>query len=233
MKDWIAFWDSPHSIYVNARHREAHYLKIAEDITRYVPVEGYVLDYGCGDALHADMPAALAHRLILCEAAPGVRAKLLERFADNPKILVIAPEQIDQLEDRSLDLIVMHSVVQYLTPEEFGDLLMLFRALLKPDGLLVLGDIIPKHVSALTDALSLLRFAREEGFFFAALLGLLRTTFSRYRQLRSQLGLARYDRDEMLNILTRAGFWATTAERNIGHNQARVTYLGRLSPRKD
>lgn len=233
MKDWIAFWDSPHSIYVNARHREAHYLKIAEDITRYVPANGYVLDYGCGEALHADMPAAIAHRLILCEAAPGVRAKLVERFAGNAKILVIGPDQVAELEDRSLDLIVMHSVAQYLTPEEFGDLLMLFRALLKPDGLLVVGDIIPPQVSALTDALQLLRFAREEGFFFAALFGLLRTLFSRYWRLRSRLGLARYHRDEMLRKLTRAGFWVTTAECNIGHNQARVTYLGRLSPRHD
>ncbi len=233
MKDWIAFWDSTHSIYVNARHREAHYLKIAEDITRYVPANGYVLDYGCGEALHADMPAAIAHRLILCEAAPRVRANLAERFAGNPKILVIAPEQVAELEDRSLDLIVMHSVVQYLTQEEFGDLLMLFRALLKPDGLLVVGDVIPPQVSALTDALQLLRFAREEGFFFAALFGLLRTMFSRYWRLRSRLGLARYDRDEMLRKMTRAGFWVTSAERNIGHNQARVTYLGRLSPRHE
>jgi SAM-dependent methyltransferase len=233
MKDWIAFWDSPNSIYVNARHREAHYLKIAEDITRYVPAEGYVLDYGCGEALHADMPAAIAHRLFLCEAAPGVRANLVKRFTGNPKILVIGPEQVAELEDRSLDLIVMHSVAQYLTEEEFGDLLMLFRALLKPDGLLVVGDIIPRGVSAMTDALQLLRFAREEGFFLGALFGLLRTMFSRYWRLRSRLGLARYDRDEMLRKLTRAGFWVTTAERNIGHNQARVTYLGRLSPRHE
>ncbi|HWP24934.1 MAG TPA: methyltransferase domain-containing protein [Xanthobacteraceae bacterium] len=233
MKDWIAFWDSPHSIYVNARHRDAHYLRIAEDITRYVPADGYVLDYGCGEALHADMPAAIAHRLILCEAAPRVRSNLAERFAGNPKILVIGPEQVAELEDRSLDLIVMHSVAQYLTQEEFSDLLMLFRGLLKPDGLLVVGDIIPPPVSALTDALQLLRFARKEGFFFAALLGLLRTMFSRYWRLRSRFGLARYSRDEMLRKLTRAGFWVTTAERNIGHNQARVTYLGRLSPRHE
>ncbi|MEA2923566.1 MAG: hypothetical protein QOD25_688, partial [Alphaproteobacteria bacterium] len=24
MGDWIAFWDSEHSIYVNARHRDVH-----------------------------------------------------------------------------------------------------------------------------------------------------------------------------------------------------------------
>ena len=29
MGDWIAFWDSEHSIYVNARHRDVHYRTIA------------------------------------------------------------------------------------------------------------------------------------------------------------------------------------------------------------
>ena len=32
MGDWIAFWDSEHSIYVNARHRDVHYRTIAQDL---------------------------------------------------------------------------------------------------------------------------------------------------------------------------------------------------------
>jgi SAM-dependent methyltransferase len=233
MKDWIAFWDSKHAIYVNAHHRDVHYLRIAEDISRYIPKNGVVLDYGCGEALHADMPAAVAQRLILCEAAPKVREALAARFAGNEKIEVVTPEQVGAMGDRSLDLIILHSVVQYLSEEEFSDLLMLFHALLKPDGLLVVGDVIPPLVPASTDAFALLGFAREEGFFFAALLGLVRTYFSSYWRLRSRLGLKRYDTNDMLAKLTGAGFWATKAERNIGHNQARRTYLGRLSPVHD
>ena len=44
------------------------------------------------------------------------------------------------------------------------------------------------------------------------------------------LGLTRYGKDEMLRRLTAAGFWATEGPRNIGHNQARMTFLGRLEP---
>jgi hypothetical protein len=95
---------------------------------------------------------------------------------------------------------------------------------------LVVGDIIPPEVSAFTDAMALLQFARAEGFFFAALFGLVRTVFSNYWQLRSTLGLSRYHRDEILAMLTGAGFWASVAEKNIGHNQARYTYIGRLVP---
>ena len=227
MANWVEFWDSQHAIYVNAHHRDVHYLRIAEDIARYVPRNGLVLDYGCGDALHADIPASIALKLILCEAAPKLRAALVERFKGDQKILVVAPEELTALDAHSLDLIVLHSVAQYLSPEEFNQLLASFHRLLKTDGLLVLGDIIPPQTSAFTDALALLRFGWSNGFFFAAWFGLLRTVLSRYWSLRSELGLTRYDKDEMLGKLTHAGFWASRADKNIGHNQKRSTYLAR------
>ena len=75
--DWLAFWDSPHSIYVNARHKDVHYRLIAKEIAALVPgPQARVLDYGCGEALHADLVAAAAGELFLCEAAPGVREGL-------------------------------------------------------------------------------------------------------------------------------------------------------------
>src|ERR1700724_2502076 len=97
MGDWVAFWDSEHSIYVNARHRDVHYRTIAQDIRALVPGDACVLDYGCGEALHADIVAATARRLVLCEAAPMVRAALAERFAGNAKIEVRSPEQVAAL----------------------------------------------------------------------------------------------------------------------------------------
>ena len=117
--NWLAFWDTPHSIYVNARHRDIHYRLIAEQIAALVPSpQARVLDYGSGEALHADLVAAAAGELLLCEGAPGVRAGVAARFADNPKIRAVAPDDVKRLPDRSLDLIVLHSVAQYLTPEE-------------------------------------------------------------------------------------------------------------------
>jgi len=224
-RDWIAFWNSKHSIYVNARHHQAHYRRIADDLSRYVPAGGTVMDYGCGEALAADRTAAAAGRLILAEAAPNVRATLAMRFAGNGKIEVRSPEQVAALPPGTLDLIVMHSVAQYLTPAELDTLLATFHRLLKPGGLLALGDVIPLKVSAVTDALALLRFGARDGFFVAALAGLLRTTFSSYWRLRSTLGLARYDEAEMLGKLSAAGFVAKRASDNIGHNPARMTFL--------
>ena len=172
--DWLAFWDSPHSIYVNARHKDVHYRLIAEEISALVPnPQAHVLDYGSGEALHADIVAAAAGELQLCEAAPGLRAGLQQRFADNPKIRVIAPHEITRLPEHSFDLIVLHSVLQYLTPTGASALFALFRRLVKSGGLLVVSDVVPPKIPAATDAMALLRFGRDNGFFLAAVWGLL------------------------------------------------------------
>src|SRR5471030_3140407 len=97
MNDWITFWDSPHAIYVNAHHRDVHYRRIAEDILRYMPAGVRALDYGCGEALHADIPAKVAQQFLLCEAAPKLRETLTARYAGDAKILVVSPEQVEAL----------------------------------------------------------------------------------------------------------------------------------------
>ena len=227
MGDWIAFWDSEHSIYVNARHRDVHYRTIAEDIRAHLPADGTVLDYGCGEALHTELIAAAARALILCEAAPKVRAALARRFAGHAKIKVCAPEEVAALPAQSLDAVVLHSVTQYLTPQALDALLATFRRVLRDQGILIVGDVIPPHVSALGDGMALLRFAAANGFLGAALLGLLRTLLSDYWRLRSQVGLTRYAEAAMIGKLAASGFSARRAAANIGHNAARMTFIAR------
>ena len=222
---WIEFWDTKHSIYVNARHEAAHYRRIAEDIRPYAPAGGTMLDYGCGEAMAADRVAEPVARLILCEPAPNVRGKLGARFAGNPKIAVRKPEDVAVMPAQSMDVIVMHSVTQYLSAPEFDALTKMFRRLLKPGALLVVGDVIPRKISALADARALLRFGRNEGFFIGALRGLVRTYFSDYWRLRKSLGLARYDEAEIVARLEASGFLAERAPTNIGHNERRMTFL--------
>jgi SAM-dependent methyltransferase len=225
---WIDFWDTKHTIYVNARHETAHFRRIADDILPYAPPGGVMLDYGCGEALAADRVAEPVSRLILCEPAPNVRVMLGARFAVNDKIAVRKPEDIRMMTAGSMDVVVMHSVTQYLGGQELDTLAKLFRRLLKPGGLLVVGDVIPRKLSALADARMLLRFGRQEGFFWAALWGLIRTFFSDYRRLRKSLGLTRYDREEIMAKLEPAGFAVEPAATNIGHNNKRMTFLAHV-----
>lgn len=231
MTDWISFFDTDHPIYVNDVHRKVHARLIALGILPYIAAdEDVVIDYGCGEALHAGRVAEACGKLILCEAAPRLRAALAARFEDNERISVMSPQDVAAMPDGSADLIVLHSVAQYLTRDELAALLVLFRRLLKPDGRLVLGDIVRPDVSALTDAGALIGLAAANGFVFAAVAGLARMMMSGYRTLRQQAGLTRYTTADMIAMLAAAGLSGVRAKLNIGHNQARMTFLAQRRP---
>ncbi len=231
MKEWIDYYDTAHSIYVNARHRDVHFQGIARHVAAHIPSpDAVVLDYSCGEALFANEVAAACRQLILVEPAPGVRARLVERFGQNPRIIVRAPEDLAAMPDASIDLVAMVSVVQYMTPAELNSALALFRRLLKPDGRLALGDVIAPETGAATDVAALLQFAARNGFLMAALTGLVRTALSDYSRLRASIGLRRYSKAEMVEVLRLAGFSGRHEARNMGHNSARMTFVGTPIP---
>ncbi len=226
MKDWIDFYDSAHSIYVSARHRDLHFALIADHIKAYVPSrDAVVIDYSCGEALSAERVADSCGKLILAEPAATVRARLAERFKHAAKIEVCSLDELTRLPQYTADLVVMNSVAQYVTPDELNLAFARIHQLLKPSGRFVLGDVLKRRSSALTDAVALLRFGRSHGFFKDALKGLLRTAMSDYRKLRSKLGLSRYNENEMIEKLRASGFSAVRAKENLGHNRKRMTFI--------
>jgi len=226
--NWRDFWDRPNRIYVNDRHRQVHYARVADDILSELPAEpGVVLDYGCGEALEADRVAARCQRLLLCESGSSLRAGLSARFAGNAAISIMAPEDVADLPDGELDLVVMNSVLQYLTREDFAALATALRPKLARDGRLILADLIPPDSSVVTDVSSLLGSAAQNGFFLAALAGLAQTFVSDYRRLRQELGLTTYSEGEIRALLEGAGYAAERRPRNFGFNQQRMAFIAR------
>jgi ubiquinone/menaquinone biosynthesis C-methylase UbiE len=228
MDDWIDYYDSTHTIYASRLHRDLHFQLIAQDIIGYISSpDAVVLDYSCGEALSAAKVADACGMLILAEPAPGVRGRLIARFAPNTRIRVRSLDDIRKMAESSIDLAVMNSVAQYMTPAELDASFAVMRRLLKPGGRLILGDILRPEVGMPRDVLALLRFAATHGFLKDALTGLLSTALSDYRQLRARIGLQRYSEAEMVAKLAAAGFTASRAPRNIGHNPWRMTFVAR------
>lgn len=226
--NWRDYWNQDTPIYASERHKLLHYRLLANDIIGLVASpEAVVLDYGCGEALFADRIAARCGHLYLSDAAPLVRERLNGRFKSNGRITVLSTDDVTDIADASLDLIVVNSLVQYLSLDEFRALLKLAHDKLKSDGRLVLGDIIPPDISPVTDAMALLSLAWQGGFLRSAVTGLARTAFSEYRKIREEVGLAQYSAEEIVDLLEDAGFKPERAERNLGHNQARMTFVGR------
>src|SRR5580693_2550418 len=230
MDDWIDYYDSTHTIYASRLHRDLHFQVIARDIIGYISSpDAVVLDYACGEALSAGKVAEACGKLYLAEPAPGVRGRLIARFAPNTKIRVRSLDDLRKMTENSVDLVVMNSVAQYMTPAELDAAFAVVRRLLKPSGRLVLGDILRPEVGMARDVIALLRFAATHGFLRDALIGLISTALSDYRQLRARVGLQRYSEAEMVAKLGTSGFTASRVAVNIGHNPWRMTFIARQS----
>jgi len=228
MDEWIDYYDSTHTIYASKLHRDLHFELIARDIIGYISSQdAVVLDYACGEALSAAKVAEACGKLILAEPAPGVRGRLIARFAPSTKIRVRSLQDLRKMEEKSVDLAIMNSVAQYMTPEELDAAFATIQRLLKPNGRLILGDILRPEIGILRDVLALLRFAATHRFLKDAMIGLISTALSDYRQLRSRVGLQRYSEAEITAKLAINGFSASRAHVNIGHNPWRMTFVAR------
>jgi ubiquinone/menaquinone biosynthesis C-methylase UbiE len=228
MDDWIDYYDSTHTIYASRQHRDLHFQLIAKDIIGYISSpDAVVLDYACGEALSATEVADACGKLYLAEPAPGVRGRLIARFAPNTKIRVRSLDDLRKMDEKSVDLAVMNSVAQYMTSDELDAAFAVIRRLLKPGGRLVVGDILRPEVGMGRDVAALLRFALTHGFLRDALIGLVSTALSDYRQLRARVGLQRYSEADLVAKLALSGFTASRAHFNIGHNPWRMTFVAR------
>ena len=222
---WSDYWNGATTVYANARHKSVHYDVVAREFEAYLQVPGArVVDYGCGEALSAHRVADGCAQLWLCDGATRVRYSLYERYANRQDIEIISPRLFEQLPSGTVDLIVVNSVIQYLSMAEFVRFLAVARGKLSARGHLVLADVLPRQLGAHLDASELLKFAKKNGFLLSAVGGLARSFFSSYRTTRSQCGLLRLDEAEMLGVLAQAGFIGRRRLRNFGHNNHRMTF---------
>ncbi len=225
MQSWIDFWNSDHSIYVNDRHKQLHANRVAADITQCIRVpDAVVLDHGCGEALYAKALAARCGHLILCEAAPKIRSALAEHWLASPDVTVIAPAGLYHVAPSSVDLIIVNSVVQYLSREQLEELLGLWCDRLKPSGQLIIADVVPPNLGPLRDAGALIGFAAQGGFLWSAVRSLVRTAMSDYGKIRKILGFSTFTETALIKLLAAHGFAAKRIHPNFGHNQARMTF---------
>ena len=230
MTSWIDYWNSDHPIYVNDRHKALHAAGLARDFARHIKSrDATVLDYASGEALYAEDVSRLCKLLVCSDAAPAVREKLAERVISIGNIDVQSAEQTESLPDASFDLIVVNSLLQYLTLDQLSPLLSLWRRLLKADGRLVIADVIPPNINPVKDATALLSFGLKGGFAGAAIKGLVKTALSDYRKLRGELGFTMHNEYDFLAMLSRHGFTAERVRPNFGHNQARMTFLAKVA----
>jgi ubiquinone/menaquinone biosynthesis C-methylase UbiE len=167
-----------------------------------------------------------AGAVLLYDAAESTRARLKLVHGTDPRIRVVGRTEHEVAAD-SIDLVLVNSVIQYLSEAELDVALARFWSVLRPGGALLIGDVISPGTPALRHVTTFLGFAARRGFLPAAVGGLAQTFVSPYRRLQKEVGLAAYTPAQMLAKLERAGFAAEQLPRNIAVSPHRSSYLAR------
>jgi ubiquinone/menaquinone biosynthesis C-methylase UbiE len=228
MRSWLSYWSAPNKSYVNERHRQAHYAKVFAGIRPHLPQgPGRVaLDWGCADAYRAPDIAEICGEAVLYEAAETTRQRLHARFGGDRRIRVI-DGGLDELAAASVDIAIVNSVIQYLSAEEFDAMLRGVHRVLKPDGALIIGDVIDPDTPTSRHVGAFLAFAARNGFLIPAILALAGMRTSAYGQLHREIGLAAYRTSEMEQKLADCGFAGERLARNIAVSPHRSSYIAR------
>lgn len=226
---WREWWNAPHSLFVSPHHLRVHYAHVADVIIGALPERRplAVVDYGCGEALDAARVADAAGRLVLYDSAERVRRAVAQRTRGIANIEVVDETGLLGIAPGSIDIVVVYSVIQYMTRQEFTATLARWRSWLRPEGTLLLVDVIPPGAGLLDDVVALVSTAWRHGFLRAAMGGLASTLFSSYSRLRRQRGLTVYAEADIRALLEAAGFAADRRPVNLHGNRARMTIVGR------
>src|SRR6266566_2676141 len=201
---WHAYWDrlEEHVIF---RVEAADYLSRLE--AALGPQRGArVLDFGCGFGFLAELLAPEVATLFVFDASDHMRRQAQLRF----------------------DLILVNSVVQYMTPDEFHGWLGRWRAMLAPEGRLVLSDLLTRDVNPLREVVELLLLSARGRCLVSVVrkaLGELRH-YTRTRHVRP---LCRIALDDLRERAGRLGLAVDVMTSNLTYRSTRATALLSIS----
>jgi SAM-dependent methyltransferase len=128
-----------------------------------------VLDFGCGFGHTARFLAPEVGHVMLWDQAASVRYRARLRTAHLGKVGYADLTDPGNDPVGEFDVIVVHSVIQYMTELELRAWLGRWRTMLAPGGQLVLSDLIQPGSSAIRELLGFMAFSLGNGLFIDAL----------------------------------------------------------------
>ncbi len=226
--DWKAYWekieDQQEVFRAEARDHIAR-------LRRLVPVDAGTrsLDFGCGFGFAAEQIAPHVGSVALWDGAANVRRRARARVAWLANVEMVDLSDPDApATTAAFDLITVHSVVQYMSESELQAWLLRWRRMLKPNGRLVLSDLIQPGTSSARELLDYLAFSARNGFFFDALIGGVRE-FASYFGARSSRPLTQVDEPRLTRWGAQAGLRVEWLPENLSYRRFRRTAVLRAA----
>jgi 2-polyprenyl-3-methyl-5-hydroxy-6-metoxy-1,4-benzoquinol methylase len=192
-----------------------------------------VLDFGCGYGYVAERLAERVGEIAVWDQSASVRRHARQHLAGCANVRFFDPDEASAGGAApQFDLILINSVVQYMTVDEFHSWLPRWQAMLAPGGVLVLSDLIPRAHSVRGDVFEILSFALRRGVLLNELGHSVRTLLS-YARHRQAQELMKIDDSRLREEAARAGFDVQFAPFNLTVRSRRRTALLRPLAKAD
>ena len=196
-----------------------------------------VLDFGCGFGHVAELLAPQVRQVCFWDASSPMRLNTTGRTARLPNVrlsdLSGMPERRPLAHERSaFDVILVNSVVQYITRDATSAWLVRWREMLAPGGTLVLSDLILPDQKGLSDLIDVARLGRRLGSPLAATWHAFGNPV-RYWRTRRRAPLTCLDPEELDGMAAHAGLSMAVLPRNLTHFRTRWSaVLSQVHPRE-
>lgn len=219
---WAAYWEGLGGTEAFFREQAKEYAANLECTVALNP-NAYVLDFGCGFGFVAEILAFKVGKVFLWDASANMRRRARRNLAyrENIRFLDLSTPQVIA-RDLKFDLIVVNSVVQYMSLDQFAASLMTWRSMLAADGSIVVSDLIPRNYNSMSDFVDLLKFSIRRKVLGSAFSQAARD-FGRYWMMRRSCPLARTSVEDLSDISKAADLSLSCLPKNLTHFRRRLT----------
>lgn len=226
MSDWSAYWERLDS-------RQPIFAAEADDYVSRLCGAGLVgesdrvLDFGCGFGMVAERLAPRVAELGVWDAAANMRSRTLARLGDTPNVLFV-DLSAGRLDDRvpAFDVVLVNSVVQYMTEADVVDWLTKWRDMTGPGGRIIVSDIIRPDYAFLPDLMAFIKVCFRKGILLDSLVGGMRE-IGKYGSLKASKPLLRIAEDTVRSFETRTGLAVEILDENLTYHRGRFTAVFR------
>jgi SAM-dependent methyltransferase len=220
--EWESYWEGLNDKQQLFREQSDEYFRNL-DTTFQLDPRARVLDFGCGFGHVAELLAPRVGELFLWDASANMRRRARLNIAAHQNIRFLDLSDPKSLPDElQFELILVNSVVQYMTFETFSAWLLRWRNMLAPRGRIVISDLIPPDYPAIWDIVDLLRFSARRGFLVRALWQAF-SEICRYWGVRRVQPLSRIGWEELSQRGKDAGLTVSYLPVNLTHFKKRLT----------
>lgn len=224
---WGEFWKNPYQIKASRKNIDAHYRFLGQHFVSYFKnLEGKkVFSFGCGEAGEIPWILNTGAKVYLYDQSPVFEKIVREKFGSNPQVHIVTEQEWFRPLDERFDLIYVSSVIQYLSLQEFQELLTKLLMLLAPNGQIAIIDVISKKVTPFQDTLDFLKISFSLGFWWSGMKTIINLLRSDYMKTRETTGFTKYDYEDMAELVAPFGLKIVDQPRNLCLSALRQTFI--------